>query len=209
VGDIPVFTRLKESVVRAGDLAMQERAGRIAARAGTLRRKELRLTIHAGLLRHLVRVGEAAAEEEPELAFRFTLPRLNGPYRAFATAARAMLVETQARRELFVRVGMPDQLLDELGRMLDQYDAAVDQALAGRRTHIGARAQLEAVTLEILALVRLVDGINRHRFRNDPERAAAWASAKNVVTAGRKNGVQPPSPPVTDGNAGAKASHRT
>jgi hypothetical protein len=204
-GDVPVFSRLEEAMARAKALAAQRRAGGNAARAGTARRHELREDLQGGLLRHLVRVGQAAGSEVPELMLRFELPRGNSTYRTFATAARGMLVEAQAHRDLFVRVGMPEPLLGELGQLLDQYDAAVEQALAGLRARIGARAQLEAVTVEILQVVRLVDGINRHRFRNDPERLAAWESAKNVVTPGRKKVVEPPVPPATDGDTEVSA----
>ena len=46
---------------------------------------------------------------------------------------------------------------------------------------------------EILQVVRVMDGLNRLRFSNDPELLAAWESASNVV-ATPKNGTPKPAP---------------
>lgn len=39
---------------------------------------------------------------------------------------------------------------------------------------------MSTVTVEIMDLVRLVDGLVRYRFGDDPELMAAWKSARNV-----------------------------
>jgi hypothetical protein len=132
------------------------------------------------VLRHLVRVAEVAAKERPELADQFKLPSATGPYKDFITGAKAMLAKATEQRELFVRKGPGEKLLEELGQLVTQFEAATDSVHSGR-DHVGARADLGTVTDEIVEQVNLLDGLNRHRFRDVSERLAAWESARNIV----------------------------
>ena len=187
-----VVARLDELIVRAHTLATQQRGGQISQQAGNARRRALRRSLHRGLLRLLSRVGEMAAKDRPDLADRFRLPSIRLPHRAFMTAAGAMVAEARANQEAFIRAGMPGYLIDEVGQVLEQYTEATDKASGGRRDHIGARADLKIVAAEIVAVVEVVDGLNRHRFQNDPEQLAAWESAAKVVTLHRTaNGTGP------------------
>ncbi|HEX6104849.1 MAG TPA: hypothetical protein VFZ26_04655 [Gemmatimonadales bacterium] len=86
-----------------------------------------------------------------------------------------------AHRELLQRYGMPESFPEDLGRMLDEFEAALNEKHAGRSAHVGAHADLYAVTAEVMGLVRQLDALNRFRFRNDAERLGAWRSARNVA----------------------------
>ena len=188
---VVVAARLEELIPRADALALQERAGRLEERGATARREQLRREI-TGLLRHLVRVAEVAAKERPELADQFKLPSATGPYKDFITGAKAMLAKATEERELFVRKGLGEKLLEELGQLVTQFEAATDSVHSGRRDHVGARADLGTVTDEIVEQVNLLDGLNRHRFRDDSERLAVWESARNIVGPFQ---AKPPTPP--------------
>jgi hypothetical protein len=71
---------------------------------------------------------------------------------------------------------------------LEQFDRAVERGTAGRRAHVGARAELEAIADEMGQVVRLMDGSNRFRFASDPESLAAWESASNTFGPPRPGG---------------------
>ena len=67
----------------------------------------------------------------------------------------------------------------------------------GRRDHVGARAELDAVSDEVLHLVELLDGLNRYRFGGGAELRAAWESARKVVAGPRTEPKEaPPAPPA-------------
>jgi hypothetical protein len=83
-------------------------------------------------------------------------------------------------RDLFQRYGMPESFPDDLGRMLDEFEAALNDKHAGQAAHVGAHADLEAVTAEVMQLVRQLDALNQFRYRNDAEALGAWRSARNV-----------------------------
>jgi hypothetical protein len=57
----------------------------------------------------------------------------------------------------------------------------VNEKHNGRAAHVGARAELDAVTSEIMLDVRQLDALNRFFFRNDAEALGAWKSARNVA----------------------------
>jgi hypothetical protein len=126
-----------------------------------------------------------AARTQPELSKHFQLPSINLTSQAYRTAARVALDEALARRELLLAQGMAATLLDDLSAALKQYDDAVEQARAGRQRHVGVAAELAAVAAEIMDLVGLFDGLSRYRFRGEADLRAAWASARNIVAAGR------------------------
>jgi len=179
-GYTATLTRLEDRLARAEALATQERSGFLAVRAATTRKKELRLTIRGEHLEHLARIGRAVAADEPELARRFQLPRWSTNHQTFLAAARAMAAEAKARRAIFIRDGLPESFEEDLSKALTEYEDAGNEANAGTALHIGARADLKAVTTEIMQIVRRLDGINRYRFRSDPELEAAWRAARDV-----------------------------
>ena len=176
-----VLARLEDRIARGETLAAQQRAGAIAVAASTARRADLRRLLRQQPLRHLLRIAQAASKEQPELAKRFRLPANRANHQVFRTAARAIAEEAKASRELFVRYGLSETILDDLSATLDEYDQAVSEAHAGKLAHLGARADLEAVVREIMDLVHQLDGMNLYRLRNDTEVRAAWESARNIA----------------------------
>jgi hypothetical protein len=69
----------------------------------------------------------------------------------------------------------------------------VERGTDGRRAHVGAQAELDAIADEVVQVVRLMDGLNRFRFANDPESLAAWDSASNTFGPPRSGGKAAPS----------------
>jgi hypothetical protein len=141
---------------------------------------ELRQELHSQVLPHLIRVGQAAAKGLPGLAARFVLPKGNATYKTYLTAATAMLNLAETQRELMVSKGLTGSALDDLRRIVAEFEAASDDARKGRIDHIGARTDLDVVSGEIMEIIRILDGINRYRFGKDPEGMAEWLAAKQI-----------------------------
>jgi hypothetical protein len=140
----------------------------------TARRKELRRGLQFQLLRYLIRIGEAASRARPELAMQFELPALYTPLKPFLTSVKAMLTLAETEREFLLSVGLSELALTDLKREVAEFEEAIDASQAGRRGHVGASADLDEVSGEVTGLVGILDGLNRHRFRNDSELEAAW-----------------------------------
>jgi hypothetical protein len=193
-GFVTLLNGLKQDRVRAEALAAQQRAGQLDARAATSHRMKLRNRTHHHLLVPLARVASSAAAEEPEVDKVFKAPRLNSRNLVWRTAARGMLAQAQARKELFLRHGMTEGMLTELAAALDEFDGTTDRRNTGRDVHIAATAELNEVIREGMRKVDVFDGLNLYRFRDQPEKLAQWDSVKNVPTP--TTGKQPPLAPA-------------
>ena len=193
-GYTTALKQLEELLARGRQLAREQESGTTEVRAATARKVELKRSIRRSQLVHLVRVARRAAKEVPELAQKFDLPRL--PFRnlAFSNVARAMLEEAQQQKELLVRHGLVAEMLDSLAQSLDEFDEVAGRGAEGRRVHIGASANLMAISDEVIQIVWILDGYNRHRLAADPNLLAAWTSARNVIgpaKAGEPSAIDP------------------
>lgn len=188
-GYTAAVTRLEERLGRADLIATQQMAGLRDVRAATERKRELRRVLKHAHLAHVAEVGKSAAREVPELTQKFVFRPGTSTYLAFRTAARGMAAEATTHKDVLVKHGLAESVLENFLQALDQFDAAVDQGTEGRQAHVGASAELRAVADEVVQVVRVMDGLNRYRFLNDAERLAAWESASNVPPSPRSPGA--------------------
>ena len=179
-GEATALTHLEELMQRAEALAAQQRAGVLATRASTMQREKLRRALQTKLIKYLAAVGAVAAKEHTELAAQFQL-RPNAPHQVLLTAARGMLDKASAQKDLLVSLGLSASLLDDLNAALGEFEKTLEATRAGKRDHIGASADLRAVSAEIAEQVRVLDGLVRYRFGDNAELMAAWASARDVL----------------------------
>jgi hypothetical protein len=170
--------------------------------AAAERKKELRHVLQQAHLVHIAEVGKAAAREEPDLNQKFVFRPGTRAYLAFRTAARGMAAEAQSHKEVLVKHGLAETVLENFLQALDQFDEAVEQGLEGRRLHVGASAELKSVADEIVQVVRVMDGLNRYRFIKDTEALAAWESVSNVAGPARPVAPAKPAPGDTPPAAG-------
>lgn len=190
-GYTTAVTHLGELLARCDTLADQQKAGHAQVAAATAAKRDLQRVMKQGHLRHVVKVALVAAVEKPELAMTFVLPDRSASYLEFASTARTIAAEAAANRELLVKYGLSDAMLDGLTAAIARFEEAMEQGQAARQAHVTATAELEDVVAQMMMLVRVLDGLNRVRFAGDPEKLAAWRTATNIVTRTRKSG-QPP-----------------
>lgn len=107
-------------------------------------------------------------------------PRRGTNHRTFLTAARSAVEKAAAHKDTLIKYGMPDGLVEEITTALDQYEHAADDKSAARSAHVGASADLMAITEEIMQLIQQLDALNRYRFRKDSELLAAWKSVRDI-----------------------------
>lgn len=180
-GTAAAATKLGQLITRADELATVQRDGLIHARAASARKVELRRAMLAVPIAHLAEVGAAAAREEHELGQAFRFKPAAGTFLAFRTAARGMAAAGEAHKETLIKYGLALSVLEEFGRMLDQFDAAVELGNNGRTAHVGATRELKAVAQEIVRTVRVMDGRNRQRFAGDGQLLGSWLGASRVL----------------------------
>ena len=175
------LAKLEELLTRAEVLATQQRVGVVLARSATKQRREIRRALQPKVLAYLRVVGAVATKQNPEVAEQFRMPLSNATQQALLTAGRAILEKATAQKDALVSLGMSVQVLDELAKALGEFEQTLEATRAGRRGHVGASAELEALDREIAEQVKLLDGLVRYRFGDNAELMGAWASARNVV----------------------------
>ena len=195
--------QLKEQLARAEQLGKEQERGTTEVHAATARKNELKRSIRWSQLVHLAGVAERAAKEVPGLVQKFDLPRVPNRNLGFSTVARTMVEEAQRHKDVLIKHGLVEQILDSLTESLDQFDEVVQHGAEGRRVHIGARANLEVAADEVVQIVKILNGYNRHRFITQPDLLAAWTAARNVV----RTGGQPEGP--TDGETDGRRGGQT
>ncbi len=113
-----------------------------------------------------------------------------------------MLEKASGQKELLVSRGMSGTLVDDLATALAQFEKTLEATRAGRRDHVGASADLQAVITEITEQVRVLDGLVRYRFSDNAELMGAWASARDVLGPFRSRS-EPPAQPTNEGQTPA------
>jgi len=170
---------LVEGVARVEVLATQEQSGYLASNAATASKDEE----HDGIQEELVllaRIARGAGGEKPELPQRFRLPKATINHPTFLAMTRALVEQATAYKEVFIRDGMPASFIEDLTARIARYEAAHAAQDKATALHVAARVELREVLRQINLLVKRLDGINRLRFRKNPEQLALWARAKDV-----------------------------
>ena len=181
VGEGIGLTKLEELIDRAELLGAQQRAGVAVTRAASEQREKLRRALQTKLLLYLRAVGELAAEQDAALVDQFRLPPTNASDQALIEAARGMLGRATEHKDALLNHGMSPALVDVLADAVSEFEQTLENSREGRRGHVGASADLKAVAKEITAQIRVLDGLVRFRFGDQPELMAAWVSARNVL----------------------------
>jgi hypothetical protein len=200
-GYATTLASLQQRLARAEELMQRDRIGQV--RGTTVQKRKLRRIMRSTQLRHLARVAQGAAKENPELVQKFLLRPEQIPYLEFQATARAMLAEAQNQKELLVKHGLAETVLDGLVKNVNQFEQALGQGTDARRSHVGASAELDLIGDEIMHLVKVMDGLNRFRFAEARELVAEWESASNVfgpVHTSDKS-TSPEQTPTSDGES--------
>ncbi len=167
--------RLQQLTTQATAVVHQEREGGVGESAARARRHDI-----DHQLRHLARVAVRATRTDPTLAGQLVPPSFSAPNRVFSGAAESMLQTATAMSGTLVAAGLGTAFLASLTDAVAAFNASGATATTGRLDHVGAHADFGAVAREIMELVRLIDGLNAVRFKDQPKLLAEWKAAKNV-----------------------------
>jgi hypothetical protein len=201
-GYAAALAALEERLSTADKLADRQEQGILAVRGATELKRLLRKKMRRSQLLHLSRVAQIAAKELPELGPKFVLRPEKSSYQTFRTAARAILAEAMNQKDLLVKHGLSDTVLNSLVDSLTQFDEVFERGVNARLAHVSASAELGEVADESVQIVKVMDALNRFRFAEDVESLRAWESASNQSGPPRAPEVKPetPQPPFTDGD---------
>jgi len=200
-----LVTRLQGEVAQTDTLAKLQVTGQERQRAAQGRRTALKRLVWSQQLRRLCRIAAQAAQEHPELAGMFILPKSNAPIRTFLLKAEAMLADAVTEKDLLLSLNLGDTFIADLTQALQELSAATETAHGARADHIGASGALTQMVNKCTADVSLIDTFIKANFANDPETLSAWKSVRKVPTRYpvATAPVAPPVPPAptSEGNS--------
>lgn len=180
-GYAAALTGLEERLTRAQQLAQAQQEGVNRRKAANARKNYLSQQMRKTQLRHLARVAKVATREIPDLAGKFVLKSQPRTYRSFRALAGTMVAEAQTQKELLVKHGLADTVLESLVRSLEQFDRATTESTDALRAHVSARAELDVLADEVVDIVQVMDGLNRFRFADDAAVLAEWDTVSNII----------------------------
>jgi transcriptional regulator NrdR family protein len=199
-GYAAALTGLEQRLTKAQELARAQQEGINQRRAANARKNFLRRQMSRAQLRHLARVAKVAAKDVPELAGKLVLKSQLRTYRSFRAVAGSMVAEAQTQKELLVKHGLADTVLDSLVQSLDQFDKAITDGTDALRTHVSARVELDVLGDEVVDLVQVMDTVNRTRFAANAATLAEWETVSNIIGPAHPAADKPaPATPPTGG----------
>jgi hypothetical protein len=204
---VSVVARLQDRVKRLNADIVEEIDGVASERGARAHREAVRRMTLLEQLRHLVRVARLGVREQPELAPLIVLPVATAANKVFISVAKRMLANALPLKDLLAPYGLGETLLDDIAAAIAEFEQATRTAHGGRDEHVGASAELKALARECVAIVGVLGGFNRFRFRGEPDLLAAWKSVSKVAgpfrrrrgAAPAENVVETPPPGDADG----------
>ena len=121
--------------------------------------------------------------------FRF---RRNSSDAVLLARGRAFHSESLPYEADFINYDMPADFRATLNALCDAFEASFSDTAGARAEHVAATADLASNNRQGMVKVRILDGIMRNKYANDPGKLAAWLSASHVEKAPKSI----PKPPV-------------
>ena len=106
--------------------------------------------------------------------------------------ARAFHTESLPYDQNFQDYGLNKNFRIDLNDAADAFEASFSNTATATAEHVAATADTSSKIRQGMVIVRILDGIVRNRYANDPGKLAAWISASHVEKAPKKK--DPPTP---------------
>lgn len=199
---VEAVNRLQGLLQRFRELAAEQHEADVTGRAIVQRQREIRLVVARDHLPHLANVGRLAARDLPELARTFS-PRRIKTNMQFRTVTGTMVEAARAHQDVLRKHGLLVTMVDDLEKDLVEYDALSEALRLHQTSRSGATTDLHRVAKDIVAVVKVIDGHNRFRWRDDTRMLAAWRTASSIRATGTPAAPDSAPPAASDGAATA------
>jgi hypothetical protein len=106
--------------------------------------------------------------------------------------ARAFYTESLTYNADFISYGLPSTFRADLNSAADAFEASFSSTATATAEHVAATAEISSKIREGMIIVRILDGIVKNKYANDPGKLAAWLSASHVEKAPKKKETSTP-----------------
>ena len=173
--------RLQALVDTIRALGQAQDASEVRSKKAVVQAEQVRRYIWFFIIQPFTQIAYAAFAGDParKAEFRMTQP-LNISKERFLARGRSIIEAIRANEAVLLEYGMDPGLPMLLEAKLNEYMALPVEVTEGRRTRSSATDGLDKATRQALQLIRWLDGLVRHHFRDDPTTLAEWATVRNV-----------------------------
>ena len=106
--------------------------------------------------------------------------------------ARAFHTESAPYEADFIAYEMDPDFRKDLNDAANAFEASFSDTASATAEHVAATADTSSKIRQGMVIVRVLDGIVKNKYANDPGKLAAWISANHVEKAPKKK-----APPTT------------
>ncbi len=143
------------------------------------------------IMADISRTSKSMEYEFDGISNKFKVQR-NMPDASMLGKARAFVTEADPYKSNFIDYGMSGTFLTDLTAAADAFEATFSTTASATAEHVAATAEEASKVRQGMIIVRILDGIVKNRYANDPGKLAAWISASHVEKAPKK--TTPPTP---------------
>ena len=108
--------------------------------------------------------------------------------------ARSIAADAVAHSADFIAYGMQATFIADLTAIADDFEASFASNASATADHVEATALVSESIRQGMVCVRILDGVVKNRYADNPGKLAAWASASHVEKAPKKAAPTPPTP---------------
>jgi hypothetical protein len=210
-GHIVLVGKLKGVVEQMEQEEAVQRNALLDRHTSSIEKQRVERELQDGPIATIVHAAALGRNDEPGLATQLRYRPNGSTYDGHLVAARALLEEARANKEVLARHGASDVILDVYQDLVGQFEAAIKLGDEARAAHKGATSHMDVLAKEARGIVRTMDGRNRIRFKNDAKLLGEWISASTIFAARQGTGSQPEesraaAPPQGSGSAPSQGS---
>ena len=177
-------TRMKAAVAEAERLDAARLRSMSSRHQATIGKRDGRASLRA----QLVAISDTAAIialDHSEFRGGFEFPRANVSDQTLLSTARAIAAAAATFEARFVEYDMPADFLEILNASIGSFEQHTGQQTAQTGARIAAVASLEDTLARGELELERFDTAVRNKYREDPAKLAAWASARRLERARR------------------------
>lgn len=187
---------VKEELAGLAALDVARTVGASKRQQGTAGRGGVR----ASLRRRVAAVSDTAktiALDRPDVKGIFVLAGKDGSDRTLIATARAFADAAASLVGLFVEYNLPATFVHDLRSDADSLEHYISLQTAGVGARVSSKTTADATLQRLNELAERLDTVVRNRYRDDPDKLAAWEHARRVESAphARGNGAGNSPPP--------------
>jgi hypothetical protein len=184
------FIALSQVIIDAETAGASQVGGTNVAKLSHASKGTARENLHE-ILSYLARTARPMAYEFAGIDDKFRLPSNRNDQSMLATA-RSFLAEAAAHEDDFKAYEMPKLFMADLQEAVTAFENSLNEANSAVGTRVSATANMGEIIRRGMIIRRVLDGIIKNKYRDNPGKLAAWATASHIERPAKKK--VPPTP---------------